>query len=149
MPSEARQKKIMSQKKKKENRAQRCSILGPQNLGSRGGPGPRGPPWIRAWKQWDLTCIYVHFLQFYLIRLHWIKLPVILYLWPFGSSVQYNTFETLLWYRFNEDMQPYLELQNNSHRNYSFLVVFLIFKMVYDFFWNTISNVYIYVLKIN
>ena len=28
----------------KLNRAQKCSILGPQNLGSRGGPGPRGPP---------------------------------------------------------------------------------------------------------
>ena len=40
MPSEARQKKIME----KLNRAQKCSILGPQNLGSRGGPGPRGPP---------------------------------------------------------------------------------------------------------
>ena len=24
----------------KLNRAQKCSILGPQNLGSRGGPGP-------------------------------------------------------------------------------------------------------------
>ena len=40
MPSEARQKKIME----KLNRAQKCSILGPQNLGSGGGPGPRGPP---------------------------------------------------------------------------------------------------------
>ena len=40
MPSEARQKKIME----KLNRAQKCSILGPQNVGSRGGPGPRGPP---------------------------------------------------------------------------------------------------------
>ena len=40
MPSEARQKKIME----KLNRAQKCSILGPQNLGSRGGPGPLGPP---------------------------------------------------------------------------------------------------------
>ena len=39
MPSEARQKKIME----KLNRAQKCSILGPQNLGSGGGPGPRGP----------------------------------------------------------------------------------------------------------
>ena len=39
MPSEARQKKIME----KLNRAQKCSILGPQNLGSRGNPGPRGP----------------------------------------------------------------------------------------------------------
>ena len=27
----------------KLNRAQKCSILGPQNLGSGGGPGPRGP----------------------------------------------------------------------------------------------------------
>ena len=40
MPSKARQKKIME----KLNRAQKCSILGPQNLGSGGGPGPRGPP---------------------------------------------------------------------------------------------------------
>ena len=40
MLSEARQKKIME----KLNRAQKCSILGPQNLGSRGGPGPPGPP---------------------------------------------------------------------------------------------------------
>ena len=37
MPSEARQKKIVE----KLNRAQKCSILGPQNLGW-GGPGP--PP---------------------------------------------------------------------------------------------------------
>ena len=28
----------------KLNRAQKCSILGPQNLGSRGGPGPPAPP---------------------------------------------------------------------------------------------------------
>ena len=28
----------------KLNRAQKCSLLGPQNLGSRGGPGPQGPP---------------------------------------------------------------------------------------------------------
>ena len=40
MPSKARQKKIME----KLNRAQKCSILGPQNLGSKGGPGPRAPP---------------------------------------------------------------------------------------------------------
>ena len=40
MLSEARQKKIME----KLNRAQKCSILGPQNLGSGGGPGPPGPP---------------------------------------------------------------------------------------------------------
>ena len=40
MLSKARQKKIME----KLNRAQKCSILGPQNLGSRGGPGPLGPP---------------------------------------------------------------------------------------------------------
>ena len=39
MLSEARQKKIME----KLNRAQKCSILGPQNLGSGG-----GPPWIRT-----------------------------------------------------------------------------------------------------
>ena len=38
MPSEARQKKIMD----KLNRARKCSILGPQNLGSGGGaPDPR------------------------------------------------------------------------------------------------------------
>ena len=40
MPSEARQKKFIE----KLNRAQKCSILGPQNLWSRGGPGPPGPP---------------------------------------------------------------------------------------------------------
>ena len=40
MLSEARRKKIVE----KLNRAQKCSILGPQNLGSRGGPDPRGPP---------------------------------------------------------------------------------------------------------
>ena len=40
MPSEARQKKIME----KLNRAKKCSILGPQNLGSKGGPGRRGSP---------------------------------------------------------------------------------------------------------
>ena len=42
MPSEARQKKIME----KLNRAQKCSILGPQNLDQGGGrgPGPRAPP---------------------------------------------------------------------------------------------------------
>ena len=33
-------KKIME----KLNRAAKCFILGPQNLGSGGGPGPRGPP---------------------------------------------------------------------------------------------------------
>ena len=47
MPSEARQKKIME----KLNRAQKCSILEPQNLGSRGGAGPPAPPWIRTWFQ--------------------------------------------------------------------------------------------------
>ena len=39
MPSEVRQKKIME----KLNRAQKCSILGPQNLGSVGARAP-GPP---------------------------------------------------------------------------------------------------------
>ena len=40
MPSEARQKKIME----KLNRAQKCSILGPQNLGSGGARAPGAPP---------------------------------------------------------------------------------------------------------
>ena len=39
MPSEARQKKIME----KLNRAQKCSILGPQNLGSGGARAPGAP----------------------------------------------------------------------------------------------------------
>ena len=39
MPSEARQKKIME----KLNRAQKCSILGPQNLGSGGAPPGSAP----------------------------------------------------------------------------------------------------------
>ena len=39
-------KKIME----KLNRAQKCSILGPQNLGSGGGArAPGAPPWIRTW----------------------------------------------------------------------------------------------------
>ena len=42
MPSEARQKKIME----KLNRAQKCSILGPQNLGSRGAGPPGSAPVI-------------------------------------------------------------------------------------------------------
>ena len=45
MPSEAREKKIVE----KLNRAQKCSILGPQNLGSGGGArAPGAPPWIRT-----------------------------------------------------------------------------------------------------
>ena len=40
MPSEARQKKI----REKLNRAQKCSILGPQNQGSGGAPAPGAPP---------------------------------------------------------------------------------------------------------
>ena len=39
MPSKARQKKIME----KLNRAQKCSILGPQNLGSGGTRAPGAP----------------------------------------------------------------------------------------------------------
>ena len=39
MPSKERQKKIME----KLNRAQKCSILGPQNLGL-GGPPPGSAP---------------------------------------------------------------------------------------------------------
>ena len=39
MPSEARQKKIME----KLNRAQKCSILEPQNLGSGGDRAPGAP----------------------------------------------------------------------------------------------------------
>ena len=51
MLSEARQKKIME----KLNRAQKCSILGPQNLGSGGARAPGAPPWIR-------TCYYAFLL---------------------------------------------------------------------------------------
>ena len=40
MLSEVRQNKIMY----KLNRAQKCSILGPQNLGSRGSQAPGAPP---------------------------------------------------------------------------------------------------------
>ena len=40
MPSEAGQKNIIE----KLNRAQKCSILEPQNLGSRGGWAPAPPP---------------------------------------------------------------------------------------------------------
>ena len=44
MRSEGRQKKIME----KLNRAQKCSILGPQNLGSGGGPGPPLDPHLKS-----------------------------------------------------------------------------------------------------
>ena len=54
MLSEARQKKIME----KLNRAQKCSILGPQNLGSGGARAPGVPPWIRTWNSYDVV-IYV------------------------------------------------------------------------------------------
>ena len=57
MPSEARQKKIME----KLNRAQKCSILGPQNLGSGGGRAPGAPPWIRTC-DWKKTCI-IYFIK--------------------------------------------------------------------------------------
>ena len=40
MPSKARQKKIME----KLNRAKKCSILGPQNLGVKVGGGGGGDP---------------------------------------------------------------------------------------------------------
>ena len=49
MPSEARQKKIME----KLNRAQKCSILGPQNLGSRGGARAPGPPPLDPHLTWQ------------------------------------------------------------------------------------------------
>ena len=55
MSSEARQKKIME----KLNRAQKCSILGPQNLGSRGGLGPRAPPGPRLVSQHTWTDIFI------------------------------------------------------------------------------------------
>ena len=44
MRNEVRSKKIME----KLNRTQKCSILGPQNLGSRGDPWPPAPR-IRTW----------------------------------------------------------------------------------------------------
>ena len=43
MPREARQKKIME----KLNRAQKSSILWPQNLGSRGAQAPEAPLYLR------------------------------------------------------------------------------------------------------
>ena len=65
MPSEARQKKIME----KLNRAQKCSILGPQNLGSREGARASGAPPGSApgihteWWQWQRyrsSCEHLH-----------------------------------------------------------------------------------------
>ena len=47
MPSKARQKNIME----KLNRAQKCSILGPQNLGSGGPPGPPLDPHLPDYPQ--------------------------------------------------------------------------------------------------
>ena len=54
MLSEARQKKI----REKLNRAQKCSILGPQNLGSGGGLGPRAPPGSAPEK--NMTMMHFH-----------------------------------------------------------------------------------------
>ena len=48
-----RGKKIME----KLNRTQKCSILGPQNLGSRGGPGPRAPLDARL-GNWTQSLVY-------------------------------------------------------------------------------------------
>ena len=49
MLSEARQKNM-----EKLNRAKKCSIFGPQNLGSRGPPpGPPGSP-PEKWSEWLL-----------------------------------------------------------------------------------------------
>ena len=42
----------------KLNRAAKCSILGPQNLGSRGGPGPPGPPPGSAAVEDDISVIF-------------------------------------------------------------------------------------------
>ena len=53
MPSETRQKKIIE----KLNRAQKCSILGPQALRSRGA-GPLGPPGSAPVFRWNIDmCI--------------------------------------------------------------------------------------------
>ena len=76
MPSEARQKKIME----KLNRAQKCSILGPQNLGSRGGPGPPGPPpWIRTWVFHHKKDAHTEFWQCIIVRYQYlakIQVPI-------------------------------------------------------------------------
>ena len=70
----------------KLNRAAKCSILGPQNLGSGGGaraPGP--PPWIRGWlHNFKVTWILsVHNVQYYarfrlmlMRKLHWFRLKI-------------------------------------------------------------------------
>ena len=54
MPSKARQKKFME----KLNRAQKYSILGPQNL-VKGGRVP-GAPWIRACKYEEYKNCFMH-----------------------------------------------------------------------------------------
>ena len=54
MLSEVRQKKIME----KLNRAQKCSILGPQNLRSRGGArAPGAPPGSAPVSSNDNSCV--------------------------------------------------------------------------------------------
>ena len=64
MLSKARQKKVME----KLNRAQKCSILGPQNLGSGGGPGPRAPSpgsapaflSLNSWHKFGVNDMFFH-----------------------------------------------------------------------------------------
>ena len=46
----------------KLNRAQKCSILGPQNLGSRGSPGPRAPPDPHLISTLLYSCSYLYLL---------------------------------------------------------------------------------------
>ena len=70
MPSEARQKKIMQ----KLNRAQKCSILGPQNLGS-GGPGPPGVPLDPHLDPSSVTVVKVHSHRTFVLRSFSLLLP--------------------------------------------------------------------------
>ena len=55
---------------KKLDRAPKCSILGPQNLGSGGGPGPRGPPRLDPLVQSWQYCR--HFVSMWKSRMHFI-----------------------------------------------------------------------------
>ena len=63
MSSEVRQKKIME----KLNRARKCSILGPQNLGSGGARAPGAPPDPHLFQNrssWGTNDYLLHDVQF-------------------------------------------------------------------------------------
>ena len=91
MLSKARQKKIME----KLNRAQKCSISGPQNLGSGGGPGPPLDPHLNCTATTDSSTKNCQEFRFPFVNSLWkfMKLSVKLYYIEVSAD---HTMETVL-----------------------------------------------------